>query len=329
MTTSRLFAPFFLAVLSALFVAFAQPAYAQSEADKAAAEALFDQARSLMQQGNFEPACEKLRTSQELDPAVGTLLYLGDCYEKANRLASAFRAFERAQADAEEANDSRAQLAAVRASALKPRLLSVIVEVQGAPPQGLVVRASGRAVSPEEFGVATPVDEGPLLVVASAPGFDNVEIEVQIMRGAKEPYRVVIPEFVEKRPTAAAAPPVQPSPTPVDRPETPSNDGSGQRMAAYIVGGVGVASLIVGGVFAGLAKGKNDDSLAECSSQDPTRCNPTGKSLRDDAVSQASIATVAGIVGGIGLAAGVTLYVTAPSGSDRDSGFSIAYQGAF
>jgi serine/threonine-protein kinase len=52
-------------------------ASAQSAADKAAAEALFDHGVRLMKQNNFAEACPKLEESDRIDPAVGTLLYLG------------------------------------------------------------------------------------------------------------------------------------------------------------------------------------------------------------------------------------------------------------
>ena len=52
------------------------PCAAQSTSgDKAAAEALFDQGVSLLRGRRYKEACEKLETSQKIDPAVGTLLY--------------------------------------------------------------------------------------------------------------------------------------------------------------------------------------------------------------------------------------------------------------
>ena len=62
---------------------------AQGASDKAAAEALFDQGVRLMKQNNFAEACPKLEESDRIDPAVGTLLYLGECYERVGKTASA------------------------------------------------------------------------------------------------------------------------------------------------------------------------------------------------------------------------------------------------
>src|SRR5262249_39232692 len=65
---------------------FAARANAQSPSSssdaRVAAEGLFDAGRKLMADGRFAEACEKFRKSEELDPAGGTLLNLGGCYER-------------------------------------------------------------------------------------------------------------------------------------------------------------------------------------------------------------------------------------------------------
>ena len=61
--------------------------------EQAAAEALFQEARQLMKTGAYAEACPKLFDSNRLDTAVGTLLYLGECYEKSGKTASAWTTF--------------------------------------------------------------------------------------------------------------------------------------------------------------------------------------------------------------------------------------------
>ena len=68
----------------------ASPAFAQSGSNKAAAEALFSEGRSLASAGKCDEAIPKFQASQKLDPGIGTLLNLADCYEKVGRTASAW-----------------------------------------------------------------------------------------------------------------------------------------------------------------------------------------------------------------------------------------------
>ena len=63
------------------------PARAQPSNNAVAAEALFREGRALLEQHEYREACDKLQKSQQLDPAVGTLLGLGHCYELQARVA--------------------------------------------------------------------------------------------------------------------------------------------------------------------------------------------------------------------------------------------------
>src|SRR5438132_4379169 len=94
------------AVVAIALVALGSRAGAQSAADKAAAEALFDQGRAAMQASDFAKACGLLERSQRIDPGIGTLLYLAECYEKHGRTASAWATFREAADAADRARET-------------------------------------------------------------------------------------------------------------------------------------------------------------------------------------------------------------------------------
>src|SRR5688572_12295677 len=129
-----------LAVLSSLCL-FSHPSAAEPSAmDRAAAEALFEEAVLLMDKGEALPACPKLEESQRLDPAVGTLLYLGACYEKLGRTASAWATFTEAAYAAKDAGQGdRELIASQNAARLRPLLARLVVEVLARQTEGLSV----------------------------------------------------------------------------------------------------------------------------------------------------------------------------------------------
>ena len=83
---------------------------------------------------------------------------------------------------------------------------------------------------------------------------------------------------------------------------------------ALIVGVAGVAGLGVGAGFAVAAKSAYNGSLSNCQPSAPDECTAAGVSQRNNALSLGTDATVLVIGGAVAAAAGVVLWVTAPSG---------------
>lgn len=133
------------------------------------AEAAFREGKRLMDLGKYAEACPKLEESQRLDPGTGTLLNLGDCYEKLGRTASAWNAFVSAAAASERAGQTgRAGEARRRAQKLEPNLSKVTIQVPPNAPIGHQIRIDGN-IATSLAGTAIPVDPGPHTISASAP----------------------------------------------------------------------------------------------------------------------------------------------------------------
>ena len=142
-----------------------------SPEDRAAADALYEEAGKLAAADRWGEACPKLEASFKLDPAIGTLLRLGYCYEKVGRTASAWASFNDGAAMAIKANDKRAKDAAEGVRRLAPTLARLAIEV--APENGsagLDIRRDGTVVSAGALGTPVPVDPGTHTVEASQAG---------------------------------------------------------------------------------------------------------------------------------------------------------------
>jgi hypothetical protein len=92
----------------------------------------------------------------------------------------------------------------------------------------------------------------------------------------------------------------------------PSRKGNLQRPVALLIGGVGLAGLAVGGLFAALAKSTYSHALGGECGGDPNACSAAGESDGRSAQAQARVSTIALVSGGVLVATGAVLYLTAP-----------------
>lgn len=283
--------------------------------DSATAQALFDQAKKLMADGNFPDACPKLAESQRLDPGVGTLLNLAHCYEEVGRTATAWSTFLEAAAAARTAGQAdRESAAREKAAALAPVILSITINVAGADKTpGLQVTRDGALVGDAQWGSPIPLDQGLHVIVAKAPGRATWETKV-LLKGGGTIIAVNVPELGLP---GAAAPATNTPSTPAAIPvaDSATADGThgaglrGQRLLGVIAGGVGVVGVAVGTVFGLSSKSKHDDALAHCDG--PACRDQDGLDLKSQARSAGTISTVAFVVGAAGLGAGAVLWFTA------------------
>jgi hypothetical protein len=292
-------------------------AQGKSGGNRAAAEALFNQGRTLMTAGKFAEACPKFEASQQLDPGLGTMLNLAECYEKTGRTASAWAEYREAIPLARAAGSkARQDLANERAQALQERLSTLTIRAMAGDDTDahLEVRRDGVAVQEAELGSPIPVDPGEHVIEALAPGKHPWSSKVQVASNAAK-VLVEIPKLktADGQPVVATTTP-EVTPPPGDTP--PSSDkpavGSAQRTTGLVLGGVGIVGVGLGGFFGLQASSKWSDAKKKCTDY-PYNCGAEGADLHAGAQSAATVSTVAFVAGGALLAAGLVLYFTAPS----------------
>jgi hypothetical protein len=283
--------------------------------DSAAAQSLFDQAKKEMAAHDYAEACPKLEESLRLQEAIGTMLNLADCYERAGKLASAWSKYLEVASKARAAGQAaRARIGRDRAAALAPKLSSLVVDVSGVThPDGLEVRRDGTVVGSAEWGVAIHADAGTHTIEASAPGRKPWSQTVVVADGATT-ARVTVGDLaplpVKQEELATASTPVEPSsPPPLDVPKEPART-SGLKVAALVAGGLGVVGVGLGTAFGLISRGDHDDAVTACPPPGPC-ANTGGADLWRKAYDFGNASTVAFVVGGVGLAAGTVMWVVA------------------
>lgn len=329
----------FAYVCAGLLVALssAQVAQAQVSAEeKATAEAVFEEGMRLIKQGNFAEACPKFEISQRVEPAVGTMLYLAECYEKTNRSASAWAMFREAASLAETSGQvERMKTAQARAARLEPRLSWLTIDVaKDALVPGLQIRRNSVPVSAELSGTASPVDPGEVVVDASAPG--RLPFSTKVRVAAKARIVVSIPALQpapDSAPIPAPPPAVQDGGVPpaavvpaaqavAPAPAAPAAPPPAERASPvpWIVGGAGVVALGVGTYFGFRAISKANDAEEICPKGICDQAE--GETAASDAHSAAKISNISFALGAAAVAAGVVLYFTLPTKHGTQVGMS-------
>jgi hypothetical protein len=289
----------------------AQPTSTQ----RAAAEALFQRAIVLMEAEHYAEACEKFQASQELDPTLGTMLYLADCYELAGKTASAWALFQAATLKARHSGHAeRERIAKERAADLQRRLslLELRVKKKHAS-SGLELFVNGVRVPAASLSTPLPVDPGSTRVEARAPDKKRWSTSLTIPPGPVT--RVVEIPALENLPRSASAASARGRHS-----DLPATESSARTTLGYVTGAAGIAALVAGGIFGYRAFDQNRQSKAECRSEDPNRCTKQGIELRDDARDSAALSTIATISGTALVVGGVVILLTAGSPASERSG---------
>ncbi len=283
----------------------AAPARAEpaSPVEQAAAGALFDEAMALFEGGKPAEALPKFEASLRMDPSVGAWLNIARCHEKLGHVASAFGAYDAAEALARVKNDeSRRDLAAEKKRELEPRLSRLRIDVDPKT-QATEIRLDGKALPPGATGTAIPIDAGDHVLEADRKGAPLFRATVPI--GGPGTKTVLVPA-----PPAKVPPPPPPF-------------WNGRRTAGVALGGFGVASVVVGAIFGVRAGDAVDASQAHCIDWNPDPCDAEGVALRDRANQEAWVSNIGIGLGAAALVGGVISFVLGSTGSKNQTAHGI------
>jgi serine/threonine-protein kinase len=295
----------------------------QSHGDKVAAEALFEEGRKLVAAGKYADACAKFVGSEQLDPSAATLLNLASCWEKSGRAATAWATYREAASLANAVGRADYLATAQRhADALAPRLSHLTLNV-AQPVNGIEIRRDDVVLPAAEWGTAIPIDSGPHSLAASSPEHESWASTIEVPGdGATVVVTVPSLEPVAQAPAPApaprpdvSAPTMGPSPAPaptIRESASPRSTGGAQRVAGWVLGSAGLASVAAGVVFTVLAENSYHDSLNNCVSKDS--CDPTGLSERNQARTYGDVASWTIGLGAAAIVGGLVLVITSPRG---------------
>jgi hypothetical protein len=295
------------AAAAALFLR-AAPAPCQPAQPTAAVdpEAVYHLALDDFKAGKYADACAKFIEARRQKPdSTPALQGIAQACDKAGRTATAWAKYRQLSVELKSAGDAaRAESASARAAELSRILSALIITPASLDTPGLVIRLDREEVARALLGTSMPVDPGQHIIEATADGYQvwQTTITVGDNSDAKE---IKIPALVAK-----------PAQWPGQGGGAPPQGPSAVRPASYAVGGVGVAGLLVGGIFGGLALSAKSTLTRECPGN---VCTST--SAQDDhaaATTKALISTIGIGVGTVALVTGIVLFVVSRPASSRE-----------
>jgi hypothetical protein len=272
-------------------------ARADGDSGKAVAEALFRDAKQLMEAGDVATACPKFAESLNLDRTLGTLLYLGACHEQQGRTASAWSEFSSALTWAQRSGQAeRVAFAQKHIDALEPRLAYIVITAPAIP--SLQLRVDDALLNSAAIGTPLPVDPGSHLIEASAPNMQTWQQKVTVpAEPGKTPIEV--PPLV---PAPVAATPVTPTPgtTPATPAPVPVDSDGGRRAILWTSVAFTGVGVVVGSIFGALTLSARDTAKSECPNNQCT--SQDGLNKISDARTDATVSTVGFVAAGVGAA---------------------------
>lgn len=316
-------------VCLALVSSAAGSASAQEEptpTDTAAARALGQEGVKLADAGNCQEAVDRLSRAEKIFHAPTTLGRLGECQVQLGKIVDGTENLNKVAretlAPSAPAAFVQAQERARRVLAeAKPKIAKLKIAVAGPSDVAWTVKVDGEPVPLANLNTNRPVDPGEHSVEATAPGYKPARAKVTLAEGGADSVALTL-EIDKTAVKSDSAPVVAPSAEPAkgaprNEPRYAEPEPPASKVPAYVAAGVGVVGIGVGTAFGLMAMSKKDDLDAACSAQ--KICAADQRDVIDTGKTYGVVSTVSLVVGGVGLAAAVYLYITASGTAGRSA----------
>lgn len=273
----------------------AQPVATDSDLLKVAREQ-FAEALALQTAGDWAGALTLLNQVAAVRPTPQVRFNIALCEERLGRLVAALGDYQLAAADAEMQNAELVQKEVeARLSALNARIPRVVLK-RGSGAEAATIALDGVVLGDSVVNQPLPVDPGPHLVEASAPGYVPFR---QTLRLAEQQTQTIV---MNLEPV-----PRKPEPLPPPRPDEVVTLPA-LRTAGYVVGGAGIASLIASGAMFYLRHGAIHDLDQQCG-ESRAACPEIARSTADRGKLYTTLGNVTFAAGAAGVGVGAVLVI--------------------
>jgi hypothetical protein len=186
-----------------------------------------------------------------------------------------------------------------------PSIVFQVKDAAGNDVPGVKITMDGQPRD-ERAGSSITLDPGEHSFTFEASGQAAAKKTLVIVEGIKARTEIVV--LGSPAPAPAAIPPATAVTEP---PPAPQSGGSSQKSIGLVIGGVGIAGLAMGSVLGLMASSSWSTAQKEQNGAQYMQAESDGK----NASTYANVSTVAFIAGGVAVAAGVVVWLTAPGSS--------------
>lgn len=306
--------------------------FALSDAERAGARSAANQGADDFDQGKWADAVDMFSRAEAIVHSPIHLSYIARAQLKLGHWVEAYELFNRIKRE-QVAPPVPAPVAAAIADAnkqlakLDEEMPSVSVNVKGGDPKTANVTMDGAAVPNALLGLFHPINPGVHRFRATSASAASNEVTVDVKPSSRQTVDLVLsagavaaaaPVPVTAKPEgqpalaapAAPAAPAEPS-APSEPPASSESSGKGLRIGGYVALGVGVVGVGLGTVFLLSASSKQkqgDEAFDACGGKScPASQRGAVDALDSSAASGRTLAFTSFLVGGVGVATGITL----------------------
>jgi hypothetical protein len=287
-------------------------AFAQSSTELKKARAQFQRGIELEQASNWTEALQQFREVGSIRMTPQVRFHIAYCEEGLGRLVTALGGYELALGEADRVGPDFRNEVETAITRLRERIPKLLIE-RGTGAEAASVQLDGVDLGASSVGIEIPMDPGPHTVGATAPGYKAFSATAELKE--REVTSVTLELELEPVPPPDSGPGQKEQVVVVAQPQSPS------RLVPYVIGGTGVAFLVIGGVLFALHESAAADLEERC--PDPSMCPKENEDTYKRMQFYSWSAPVAAGLGvaGVGVAVTMILLEKKPKPAPAKTGF--------
>lgn len=298
-----------LSFIVALSIGVAQgPVAYADDADLAQGRKLYSQGLTQEAAGDWAGALSSFEEVAKVKMTPQVRFHIARCKEKLGRWNEALGGYRLAEYEAEGSAEISAEIAKARTE-LETKIPKLVIE-RGRGADAIKVELDNVVLGDTQIGAEIAVDPGKHVVVGIVGGGRKFRKQVSVEAGKTERVVLDVPEdLASEEPTSS---PTATTTEPAER-DSKKKKGGGGDAAPFILGGVGLASLIGAGIFYKLRNDAEQELDSGCINK---TCPDTLEDTQSRGQTYAALSGVMLGIGIVGIGAGTLLFVSRSGSSE-------------